>query len=51
MSYDLSFEFDELYRLVKALGFNGQDLDIMMAFIIHSVNKVLRSEVYGRSEM
>ena len=51
MSLDIGYEFDELCRLVEALGFKGSDMELMVASILHSVNKVLRGEVYDRSTM
>ena len=51
MSLDIGFEFDELCRLVEKMGFKGSDMELMVASILHSVNKVLRSEVYDRCEM
>ena len=47
----LDFEFDELCRLVEKMGFKGSDMELMVASILHTVNKVLRSEVYDRSTM
>lgn len=51
MSLDIGYEFDELCRLVEALGFKGSDMELMVASILHTVNKVVRSEVYDRSTM
>lgn len=43
--YNLSFEFDDLYSLVGQMGYKGSDIDTMVAFILHSINQSIRSEL------
>lgn len=43
--YNLSFEFDDLYSLVGQMGYKGSDIDTMVAFILHSINQTIRSEL------
>ena len=49
--FDFGFEFYELYRLVGLMGFSGVDLEKMIAFILHSINEGIRSELSGRNQM
>ena len=49
--YKLAWEFDELFILVEQLGFSGSALESTVAFILHSVNEALRSEINARTKM
>lgn len=43
--YDIGREFDIMIDLVEKLGFSGESLDVMVGWILHTVNSAIRTEI------